>query len=274
MKRNLSRIFKMMLPAIAGLIISESITFNAFGDEFQYHFNYDYIDKTRLVMTEMEFNSYKAELLGEETNYGGDILYEKGANNCRSMVVFLGDSWTAGSQVHEKDAFPALIGKYWKDHGINYEALNAGFSGRDTEGVLSVLDFYLNDKTALIFLEIGWNDVDLKHLPAEDIEKNIQTIISRCREKNVPIALAGITLDPMINSAPSNCYSVNKYLTKFNMIYPDLAKKNGIPVMNFFIKNMYNIGRDYWAGDGRHPSEKGHEILARDILLFLNKNWN
>ena len=154
----------------------------------------------RVVLPEQEFNTWKTLVLGEGTNSGGSVLPEKGSPDTRNTVVFLGDSLTAGSGLPPSAAYPYLLGQYWKSHGINLEFVNAARGGWTSANALSALEPYLSDKTALVFLEIGANDILNEHWPVKFIKKNIQEIITRCKAKGIPVALAAIVLDPQTNS--------------------------------------------------------------------------
>jgi len=57
---------------------------------------------------------------------GADFSLEKKPGVAR--VLFLGDSFTWGSGVEDDENFPALLGKYFKDHRFSLEVLNGGFA--------------------------------------------------------------------------------------------------------------------------------------------------
>ncbi|MHC4409466.1 MAG: arylesterase, partial [Planctomycetota bacterium] len=52
------------------------------------------------------------------------------------LVVFFGDSITAGIHLAENDAFPALVQRALYDKGIKFRLINAGNSGETTAGGL------------------------------------------------------------------------------------------------------------------------------------------
>ncbi|HEY4595145.1 MAG TPA: GDSL-type esterase/lipase family protein, partial [Thermoanaerobaculia bacterium] len=59
------------------------------------------------------------------------------------MVVFLGDSLTAGLGLDENQAYPALLGQQLNQEGKAVRVVNAGVSGDTTAGGLSRLDWLL-----------------------------------------------------------------------------------------------------------------------------------
>src|ERR1700681_4473173 len=60
------------------------------------------------------------------------------------VVVFLGDSLTAGLGLNEDQAYPALLGKKLGQEGLPVRAINAGVSGDTTAGGLARLSWLLN----------------------------------------------------------------------------------------------------------------------------------
>ncbi|HEX6865270.1 MAG TPA: GDSL-type esterase/lipase family protein, partial [Thermoanaerobaculia bacterium] len=82
------------------------------------------------------------------------------------LVVFLGDSLTAGYGLGGEQAYPALVEKRLDKEGIPIKALNAGVSGDTTAGGLARLDWLLSQKPDVVVVGLGGND-GLRGLPLE-----------------------------------------------------------------------------------------------------------
>lgn len=188
------------------------------------------------------------------------LLPAKGVAGPQNVVLFLGDSMTAGYGVIPDQNFPALINGYWQARGISLTGRNAGISGNTTTDVLARLDQVLTPDVCFVFLQIGNNDAFRgKNVP--EIKANIAQILHRIREKRIPAALAAMSLPPRFPEEKRQAF--------FNM-YEELSKENQIPWM-FLISSIMS-DEDYWLPH-MHPSESGHRVIARDVLRFLNNEW-
>ena len=76
----------------------------------------------------------------------------------RSVVLFLGDSLTAGHGLDAEEAFPALLDARWRREGRAARARNAGVSGASSAGVLENLDWSLTPDIAVAVVAVGAND--------------------------------------------------------------------------------------------------------------------
>src|SRR5829696_5569463 len=85
------------------------------------------------------------------------------------LVVFLGDSLTAGYGLGGEQAYPALVEKRLEDEGIPVKVLNAGVSGDTTAGGLARLDWLLSQKPDVMVVGLGAND-GLRALPVDETE--------------------------------------------------------------------------------------------------------
>ena len=73
--------------------------------------------------------------------------------------------------------------------------LDAGVSGDTTAGGLARLDWMLADQPSHVILELGAND-GLRGLPTEQMEANLDAIISRLRAEGLPVLLTGMLPPP------------------------------------------------------------------------------
>jgi acyl-CoA thioesterase-1 len=176
------------------------------------------------------------------------------------IVLFLGNSITAGYGLDPAQAFPARIQEKIDAKGWNFKVVNAGQSGDTSAGGLSRLDWLLRNRIDVLVLELGAND-GLRGVPAEVTKKNLQSIIDRTKEKypKAKIVIAGMKVPPNLG---------RDYGRQFESIFPDLAKKNGAALVPFILESIGGV-RELNLPDGIHPTTKGHEIVATNVWKVL-----
>lgn len=193
------------------------------------------------------------------------ILPANGTADTKNTIVFLGDSVTAGYGVESNQAFPYLISEYWKDNNISFISKNEGISGDTTTGVLSRLDNILTDDVYMVFVEIGANDAFAK-TDVKVIKDNLKTIIQRIQDRQIKVVLMAMDLPKVVYLKDAD------YVKSFAAIYGEIGKEMEIPVMPSLIKENDN-NNELWQEDRIHPSSIGHQVLAKNVLRFLNKEW-
>lgn len=175
-------------------------------------------------------------------------------------ILFFGDSLTAGYGLSTEEAFPALVEKKVNEKEKRCKVINAGLSGETSAGGLTRIDWILRQPIDIFILELGAND-GLRGLPLDQTEKNLQAIIDKVRAKypKAKIVLAGMMVPPNMGT---------DYTTKFQTIYPTLAKKNNSTLIPFLLKG---VGGDEKLNlpDGIHPNPEGHKIVASTVYNTL-----
>jgi len=176
------------------------------------------------------------------------------------VILFLGDSITAGYGLEPSQAFPGLIEDKIQAKKWNFKVVNAGQSGDTTAGGLNRMDWLLRSRIDVLVLELGGND-GLRGLPAETTRKNLQAIIDRTKDKypDVKIILAGMKVPPNMG---------RDYGRRFDTIFLDLAKKNKAVLIPFVLEGVGGV-RELNLPDGIHPTAKGHEIIAANVWKVL-----
>jgi acyl-CoA thioesterase I len=176
------------------------------------------------------------------------------------VILFLGDSITAGYGLDLDQAFPALIQEKIDAKSWNFKVVNAGQSGDTSAGGLNRLDWLLKNRVDILILELGAND-GLRGLPAETTRKNLQAIIDRTRGKypEAKVIVAGMKVPPNMGG---------DYGRKFEAVFADLAKKNKAVLIPFVLEGVGG-SRELNLADGIHPTAKGHEIVATNVWKVL-----
>ena len=177
------------------------------------------------------------------------------------VILFFGDSLTAGYGLSPEEAFPALIEKICIRNGTPCKAINAGLSGETSAGGLSRIDWILRQPIDVFVLELGAND-GLRGLPLDQTKKNLQAIIDKVKAKypNVKIVVAGMMVPP--NMGPD-------YTASFRKIFPELAKKNNATLIPFLLEDVAGFEK-LNLGDGIHPNQEGHKIVADNVYRIVS----
>jgi len=176
-------------------------------------------------------------------------------------IAVLGDSLTAGYGLAADQSFPAQLEAALRQRGFRVEVQNAGISGDTSAGGLARLDWLLDSRPDLVIVELGGNDA-LRGLDPESTRANLDAILTRLKHNGVLPLLAGMR-------APRNLG--RDYYTKFDALYPDLAKRHGVPFYHFFLDGV--AGRpELNLGDGIHPDAAGIAVIVRKILPLVEQS--
>ena len=174
------------------------------------------------------------------------------------LVVFLGDSLTAGLGLDEDEAYPALIGKDLGEEGLPVRVINAGVSGDTTAGGLSRIGWLLNQHPDVVVVALGAND-GLRGLSIDEAEKNLREIVRRSQASGARVLLAGMKMPP--NYGPD-------YTSRFEGMFTAIAKDMNVPLIPFLLEGVGGVRRLNQA-DGMHPTAEGQEILAKNVQPYL-----
>lgn len=176
------------------------------------------------------------------------------------VILFFGNSITAGYQLDVKDAFPALIQNRLDSLGYTYKVVNAGLSGETSAGGLNRIDWVLQTVPDIFVLELGAND-GLRGLDLDETKKNLKGIINKVREANpdVKIILAGMQVPPNLG---------NEYTGKFQGMFSEIAEESNTKLIPFLLDGVAGIP-DLNLNDGIHPTPEGHQIVAENVWPIL-----
>jgi acyl-CoA thioesterase I len=176
------------------------------------------------------------------------------------VILFFGDSLTAGYGLSTEEAFPALVEKKINEQTKRCTVVNAGLSGETSAGGLARIDWVLRKPVDIFVLELGAND-GLRGLPLDQTEKNLQGILDKVKARypSAKVVLAGMMVPPNMGT---------DYSKKFLTIYPALAKKNNATLISFLLEGVAG-NEKLNLPDGIHPNPEGQKIVANTVFTKL-----
>lgn len=170
-------------------------------------------------------------------------------------LVFLGDSLTAGYGLPANAAFPARLQQALRGKGIDVAIVNAGVSGDTASGGRDRLDWSVPPDTTAVIVELGANDA-LRGVDPKVTRAALDEILTKLKARNIAVLLCGML-------APPN-YGAD-YAQAFNSLYPELAKKHGVPLYPFFLDGVAGKA-EFNQPDGMHPTAAGVDAIVARIL--------
>jgi acyl-CoA thioesterase-1 len=176
----------------------------------------------------------------------------------RPLIIFLGDSLTAGLGLSEEQAFPALVSAQLEERGIPARFVNAGISGDTTAGGISRLDWLLTQRPEVVVVALGAND-GLRGLSLAETESNLDAILRRCLGSGARVLLVGMKIPPSYG---------DDYARGFEAIFGRLASRHGVPLMPFLLEGVAAVP-DLNQPDGIHPNAEGHRRVATHVTPYL-----
>ncbi|MGI9591296.1 MAG: arylesterase [Myxococcota bacterium] len=180
--------------------------------------------------------------------------------DARRVVLFLGDSLSAGYGLRADQAFPARIQARIDAAELPFRVVNAGVSGDTTAGGLRRLEWLLRQPVDTLVIQLGGNDM-LRGLDLEAMRANLRAIVARVREAYpaAAIALCGM-------QAPTNLGA--RYTRAYRESFEALATELDAAYVPFLLEGVATRPA-LNQPDGIHPTAKGHEIVAGNVWSVL-----
>jgi acyl-CoA thioesterase-1 len=197
---------------------------------------------------------------GREDSANATAALASTASAGKPVVLFFGTSLTAGLGLEPQQAFPALIEQKAAAEGLLITAVNAGLSGETTAGAARRIDWVLRTPADLVVIEGGANDA-LRGLSPDAARANLEQVIAIIRKKQPAAKIVLLQME-----APPN-YGT-PYTRSFHAIYPEIAKKENIPLAPFFLNGVAGVPR-YNQADGVHPNVVGEKLVADNVWKAL-----
>jgi acyl-CoA thioesterase-1 len=175
-------------------------------------------------------------------------------------IVAIGTSLTQGYNLPPGTEFTAVLQAQLKAKGHDVVIVNAGVSGDTSAGGLARLDWAMSDDVAGAIVEFGSNDA-LRGLSVEATRKNLDQVLAKLKGRRIAVLFTGM-------KAPRNLGP--EYVTAFDAIYPELAKKHDVLFYPFFLEGVAaNLKLN--QADGIHPNEAGTKVIVKGMLPHAEK---
>jgi acyl-CoA thioesterase-1 len=175
-------------------------------------------------------------------------------------IVAFGDSLTAGFGLPPGDAFPVKLAERLKADGYAVAIDNAGVSGDTTAGGLARLDWALGSHPDIVLLELGANDA-LRGLDPKRARDNLDAMLGKLAAAKIKVLLIGMR-------APNNWGT--DYARDFDAIYPDLARKYGVPLYPFYLDGVA-LDPALNQADMLHPNAAGVAVIVGRIAPAVER---
>jgi acyl-CoA thioesterase-1 len=179
----------------------------------------------------------------------------------RRVVMFVGTSLTAALGLDPSLGYPARVQAKIDSAGLPFEVVNAGVSGEVSRQARDRVGKWLvKQPFDVMVLETGANDM-LQGLSLPALRSNLQAIVDTVRKARpgVTIVLAGMEAAPNLGE---------RYGTEFRSIYTDVARADTLPLIPFLLDGVAGH-QELNLGDGIHPNERGHRIVAQNVWRVL-----
>lgn len=164
-------------------------------------------------------------------------------------LLVLGDSLSAGYRMAATAAWPALLNDKWQ---AQTPVVNASISGDTSQQGLSRLPALLKQhQPRWVLVELGGND-GLRGFQPQQTEQTLRQIVQMIQAADAQPLLMQIRL-------PAN-YG-RRYNEAFSAIYPKLAKEFDIPLLPFFMEEVY-LKPQWMQEDGIHPNRDAQPFIA------------
>lgn len=180
--------------------------------------------------------------------------------DARPVVVFLGNSLTAGMGVSPLEAYPALVQQSIDQAGLAFRVVNAGVSGETTAGGLRRVEAILGEGPTVLVVALGGNDA-LRGVPPAQVRENLQGILDRARSSSqiLRIVIMGMLAPPNLGQA---------YTNAFREVFPDVAVANDADLVPFLLEGVA-ADPELNQADGIHPTAEGHRVMAETVWQVL-----
>lgn len=167
-------------------------------------------------------------------------------------LLIVGDSLSDAYNMPREAGWAHLLSEQL---GPDYVVINASISGETTAGgrnrLPGLIERHAPDWLLII---LGGND-GLRALSPAQLESNLDAMIETGRQAGIGVALMQIRLPANLGPA---------YLRRFERVYPDLAQRHDIPLLPFFLENLYDRP-GMMMSDGIHPSAAAQALMLEAV---------
>jgi len=169
------------------------------------------------------------------------------AAHATTEIVAYGDSGVAGKGLSPSQAYPAQLQRMLRQKGYDVSVVNRGVNGRTSADALANLDSEVSSSAKVVIVQFGVNDI--KHaIPAEQVRRNIEEMVSRLRNRGVGVLIVGY---PQVDN-------LSMIASAHGALY---VRWGGLPDSKFHVPNDPN----------NHFNAAGLEVMASRMLPAVEK---
>ncbi len=172
------------------------------------------------------------------------------------LVLAFGDSLYAGYGLPPAEGFAPKLEQALRAGGVAATVQNAGVSGDTSAAGRQRLAFTLDGLAQtpdLALVGLGANDM-LRGIDPGETEANLKAICTELRGRGVEVVITGMLAAPNLGS---------EYVSRFNGLFPRVAKSCGATLDPFFLAGVVTDAR-LMLPDRIHPNATGMDrIVAR-----------
>ncbi|MFC3126536.1 arylesterase [Pseudoroseomonas globiformis] len=181
---------------------------------------------------------------------------QTGAAGGPPRIMMLGDSITAGYGLPREQSLPVRLQAALETAGTPAQIVAAGVSGDTTAGGRSRLDWALADNPRAVIVALGGND-GLRAVPPADTYANLNDIMTRLKQRGMPVLLAGMLAPPNLGA---------DYGREFRGTFERLHREHPEAVFYPFLLDGVAGEESLNQPDRIHPNPRGVEEVARRML--------
>ncbi|KKC31832.1 arylesterase [Devosia psychrophila] len=191
---------------------------------------------------------------------GTILVLEQPAMAEEPTILLYGDSLLAGLGLSADESFMGQLQAAMDDLGPEAKLVNASVSGDTTADGLARLDWTLGVRPDVVILGLGANDM-LQGFPPVEVRANLEAMMARFDTLEVPVLVLGMMANRGLGS---------DYVSEFDAIYPELAKRHGALLYPFFL-NGVALDRELNQSDLRHPNAAGVAVIVANIMPLVKE---
>lgn len=179
----------------------------------------------------------------------------------RAVILFMGDSLTAGYHLDPAVAYPALIQRKLDERGLQGRVVNAGVSGDTSADGRHRIHWLLRQPIDTFVLALGANDA-LRGLPIAQLKDNLSATLAATQAAHPDALLVVAGMRMPTNLGP-------EYTEAFEQVFRDLAHDFDALLIPFLLEGVGGQP-DLNLSDGIHPNTAGHQLIAQTVWTHLS----
>ncbi len=176
-----------------------------------------------------------------------------------ATVLVFGDSISAGYGLPADAGWVHLLRERVKKLGPDYKVVNASISGETASGGRRRIDGVLQQfKPDIVVIELGGND-GLRGGRIPSLQSDLEAIVNSSLKSKARVLLVGMQLPPNYGT---------DYVTRFRMVYSDLATKHRLPLVPFLFDG-FGSRPEFFQSDGIHPTRAAQPLMLETVWKQL-----